>query len=216
MIVNEELREGEQISERQISRMLDVSTTPVKEALRMLQAEGLIYTVPRKGSFVSEFSKKNILHRIYMRSALEGVAAHFACQNITDQEVTEMEEALLRSGALLEDKESIMDNIQEIEESNDCFREILRNASNDQYLIGLIATLRSIDRTIRNISLRTEIDEPIRAHKEHMAVLEAVKARDGKARDGKLAEERLSFHIRRVGKYTIERQWDMNDKRFVI
>lgn len=202
MIVNEELKEGEQISERQISRMLDVSTTPVKEALRMLQAEGLIYTISRKGSFVSEFSKKNILHRIYMRSALEGVAAHFACQNISNQEIVEMEEALLKSETMLEDRANIMNVITDIEESNDCFHNILRNASNDQYLIGLISNLRSIDRTIRNISLRTEVDEPLRAHKEHMAILEAVKVRDGAK-----AEEALSYHIRRVGEYTIKRQW---------
>lgn len=52
-IISGDLANGEKLSERQISAELNISTTPVKEAFRLLQAEGLIYTLPRKGSFVS-------------------------------------------------------------------------------------------------------------------------------------------------------------------
>jgi DNA-binding GntR family transcriptional regulator len=84
MILNGELKPEQQLSERQLGRELHVSTTPIKEAFRILQSEGLLYSVPRKGSFVSEFSKRNVLQTVYIRGAMEGVAAYFACQNITD------------------------------------------------------------------------------------------------------------------------------------
>lgn len=80
MILRGEIKAGEQISERTIGQMLHVSTTPVKEAFRSLQAEGLIYTRPRRGSFVSEISIDNMLEIAFMRSALEGVAAYYAAK----------------------------------------------------------------------------------------------------------------------------------------
>ena len=52
-IISGDLANGERLSERQISAELNISTTPVKEAFRLLQAEGLIYTLPRKGSYDS-------------------------------------------------------------------------------------------------------------------------------------------------------------------
>lgn len=61
MIVNGELKADQQISEREISQMLMVSTTPVKEAFRVLESEGLLYSIPRKGSYISKLSRKNIL-----------------------------------------------------------------------------------------------------------------------------------------------------------
>ena len=90
MILRGDLKAGEQISERTIGQMLNVSTTPVKEAFRSLQAEGLIYTSPRRGSFVSEISIDNMLEIAFMRSSLEGVAAYYAAKNATDSHLAEM------------------------------------------------------------------------------------------------------------------------------
>ena len=94
MILRGEIKAGEQISERTIGQMLHVSTTPVKEAFRSLQAEGLIYTRPRRGSFVSEISIDNMLEIAFMRSALEGVVAYYAAKNATDSQLVEMSRIL--------------------------------------------------------------------------------------------------------------------------
>lgn len=98
MIVNGELKADQQISEREISQMLMVSTTPVKEAFRVLQSEGLLYSIPRKGSYISKLSRKNILQTVFMRGALEGVAAFFAARNATYNEIMIMEEAHMMMG----------------------------------------------------------------------------------------------------------------------
>ncbi len=73
MILKGQFKAGQQISERSIGQMLNVSTTPVKEAFRSLQAEGLIYTRPRRGSFVSEITIEDMLEIAFMRSALEAL-----------------------------------------------------------------------------------------------------------------------------------------------
>lgn len=195
MILKNELKGNEPISERYISQMLNVSTTPVKEAFRILQSEGLVYTKPRKGSFVSEVSRDNILQIAFMRSSLEGVAALFAVQNITEEEIGELEEALAVSKELIDrdgDKE-------ELSKSNSHFHAILRNASRNKYLVQLISTMRSIDKTFREVSLSASVEEPGRAHKEHMEILEAVKKRDAK-----LAEKLMVIHIRRVANFVLE------------
>ena len=83
MIIRGELAENEPISERKLSLQFGISTTPIKEALRMLQAEGLVYVKPRSGTYVSEVSRDKLIQICYMRASLEGVAAYFAAQSRT-------------------------------------------------------------------------------------------------------------------------------------
>ena len=199
MILNGELEPEQQLSERQLGRELHVSTTPIKEAFRILQSEGLLYSVPRKGSFVSEFSKRNVLQTVYIRGVLEGVAAYFACQNITDHEIDIMEKALTRSGKFILKKKVDSEVVRGIETQNALFHSTLRNASQNSHLIGLIENMRSIDKTIRQVSLRRDTEEQIRAHKEHLGIFEAMKARNGKE-----AEALMNAHVRRVGNYVVE------------
>lgn len=200
-IINGELEPEQQLSERTISQMLQVSTSPVKEAFRTLQSEGLIYTVPRKGSFVSKFSKKNLLEFVFMRGSLEGVAAYFACINAEEEEIAQMEEALEYSGKLVERSPLSPEEISELINSNNKFHSLLRNASQNSYLVGLIMNLRSIDQTLRDTSLSKTIEEPVRAHKEHMAIMKAVKARNAEE-----AEQLMISHTRRVGRFVLSNE----------
>ncbi|MGE4353008.1 MAG: GntR family transcriptional regulator [Oscillospiraceae bacterium] len=195
MIVSGELKAGDAISERQISQALGVSTTPVKEAFRVLESEGLLYSVPRKGSFVSELSKKNMLQIVFMRSSLEGVAAYFASKNVTDEEVVSMENALKMAGQFIEKNELS----SEIAEYNELFHSTLRSASKNEYLVGLIRNMKSVDDTIRKVAATTYEVEPPRAQKEHMEILKAVKAHDAER-----AEQLMVSHIRRVGLFVLD------------
>ena len=83
-IISGDLANGEKLSERQISAELNISTTPVKEAFRLLQAEGLIYTLPRKGSFVSANASEHAYQVMLLRSSIDGVAAYLAAKRIND------------------------------------------------------------------------------------------------------------------------------------
>ena len=195
MIVTGELKADSPISERQISQVLGVSTTPVKEAFRTLESEGLMYSVPRKGTFVSEFSKKNMLQIVFMRSSLEGVAAYFAARHATDEEIARMEEALSKAGEIIS-RDGLSD---ETAKYNEMFHNLLRSAARNDYLVGLIRNMRSVDDTIRRVAATSCEIEPPRAQREHREILEAVKARDGDA-----AERLMVGHIRRVGEFVLD------------
>jgi len=195
MIITGELAAGSPISERQISQTLGVSTTPVKEAFRILESEGLMYAVARKGSFISEFSSKSMLQIIFMRSALEGVAAYFAAQNATAGDLAAMEAALADSGRLLEENRLG----GELAESNDRFHRALRRSAGSEYLMGLLSSMNSVDQAIRAASPKTGQVEPPRAQKEHLAILEAIRDRDCKR-----AEELMVAHVRRAGEFILE------------
>lgn len=194
-IIDGALPPESQISERQLSRDLHISTTPVKEALRVLQAEGLIVTKPRKGSFVAQISKDQLLALSFMRSSLEGVAAYWATKYISDKEIAQLEAILDEVTHKLNCGVSVAD----ISANNVQFHSILRNASRNQYLLNLLGNLNSMDLTIRTRSLYIDDEEPRRAHQDHLAILKAVQERNSTA-----AEEAMVNHIRRVAVMTIE------------
>lgn len=198
MIVNGELKADQQISEREIGQMLMVSTTPVKEAFRVLQSEGLLYSIPRKGSYISKLSRKNILQTVFMRGALEGVAAFFAARNATYNEIMIMEEALNCAGELVDKAQLTSEIAVRLTENNNLFHSTLRSASKNTYLVGLIDNMRSIDQSIRSVALTSTIDECIRAQKEHLAILKAVKEQNSEK-----AEQLINAHVRRVGIYVL-------------
>ena len=198
MIVNGELKADQQISEREISQMLMVSTTPVKEAFRVLQSEGLLYSIPRKGSYISKLSRKNILQTVFMRGALEGVAAFFAARNATYNEIMIMEEALNCAGELVDKAQLTSEIAVRLTENNNLFHSSLRSASKNTYLVGLIDNMRSIDQSIRSVALTSTIDECIRAQKEHLAILKAVKEQNSEK-----AEQLTNAHVRRVGIFVL-------------
>ncbi|MDR1827213.1 MAG: GntR family transcriptional regulator [Methylobacteriaceae bacterium] len=202
MILKGQLRPDEQVSERVISRILKISTTPVKEAFRILQAEGLIYVQPRVGSFVSHIPSDQIAQIAFMRASLEGVAAHFAASNCTREEIHTMSGCLGKVDALLKSENPGAESVtNEIASLNSTFHKILREASRNNYLINLILSLRSIDKTIRELSFEMGVGESVTAFREHSGILEAVKSNNGE-----LAEQLMNQHIRRVARCVIDTQ----------
>lgn len=195
MIIKRELTCGQQISERNISKILNVSTTPVKEAFRILESEGLVYSVPRKGSYVSDFSVEKMFQVAFMRSSLEGLAAYFAAMYATEEEIILMEEYLLKSRELVEKR----GDSKLIAEYNIRFHEVLRTASRNDYLNSLVKSMSTIDNAIRQNSLVKDDDEPFRAQGEHEAVLDAIKEKNPEE-----AEKRMISHVRRVARFTLQ------------
>jgi len=178
---------GQKISAKKISSMLEVSETPVKEAFKILQAEGLLKTVPRSGTIISDFALQGLQGTAYIRSALEGVAVLLATKNASDEEIEHI-------GAILDqsDKAIAEKNLEDLVYINTAFHRSLREASHNQYLITLIEQLVSFDYTFRKTAL-SDVNSRKEGMKEHKEIFTYMKERNAQA-----AEQAMVHHIRKT------------------
>lgn len=194
-IITGDLHPGERITERMLSEHFQTSTTPVKEALRILQSEGLVEVSSRSGTTVSSFANMRLTEIYIIRAALEGVAANFAATKASNDQISEMERILEKSKSLIEDGE-----YEKLIANNTKFHQAIRSASNNSYLEHLIKGVLSYDALFRQVVL-TSVDEQKIGWNEHIAVLEAIKNRQPET-----AERRLRNHIIRSGQEVLTMQ----------
>lgn len=90
-ILKGELEPGERLMEIQLAERLGVSRTPIREAIRKLELEGLVLMIPRKGAEVAEISEKSLREVLEVRRSLEELAIELACQRITPEELTDLD-----------------------------------------------------------------------------------------------------------------------------
>ena len=136
-ILTGKLKGGDQLLEDRLKEDLDISRTPLREAFRVLEKEGLVEILPRKGTFVKRISRQDIEENFPIRAILEGLAARLAYANLTDQDINEMGEIFegMREAA---EKEDIMGFLKH----HIAFHEIFINASENQTLVSFLRTLR--------------------------------------------------------------------------
>lgn len=195
MIISGELESEQKISERQIGTLLNVSTTPVKEAFRMLQAEGLIYSVPRKGSFVSSHSKQSLMQYSYMRSALDGIAAYFAAQFATEEDIAYMKAELAESRKLIIEH----GNSEEISKHNYQYHLRVRLSTKNEFLVNITSMITDVDNSIRQIVNKTDFEELMMRQEEHEAILDAIVRKDSEK-----AEQLMVAHVRNGTKMALK------------
>ena len=90
-ILRGELKPGERLMEIQLANKLGVSRTPIREAIRKLELEGLVLMIPRKGAEVAEITEKSLRDVLEVRRALEELSVQLACEKITKEEIRELE-----------------------------------------------------------------------------------------------------------------------------
>ena len=136
-ILKGDLKPGERLMELQLAAQLGVSRTPIREAIRMLEQEGLAVTVPRKGAEVAKMTEKDMEDVLQIRRSLEDLAVRLSCEKITSTELQELREAM-------EDFEekTKSGNVPEIAKADVTFHEILYKASDNPKLILLLNNLR--------------------------------------------------------------------------
>ena len=92
-ILRGELKPGERLMEIQLANKLGVSRTPIREAIRKLELEGLVLMIPRKGAEVAEITEKSLKDVLEVRRALEELAVEIACEKMTTQQIEELKAA---------------------------------------------------------------------------------------------------------------------------
>ena len=149
-ILNGVYDEGEELKEIAIGKELGVSRTPVREAFRQLELEGLIQIVPNKGAYVTGITPKDV-HDIYMiRSSLEGMAARLAVKNITDEQLEEMEE-----NVYLASFHASKGHMEQMTELDNRFHHILYEACGSKMLENLLQDFHQYVIRIRKKTLST-------------------------------------------------------------
>lgn len=91
-ILEGKLKPGQRLMEVQLAEQLGVSRTPVREAIRKLELEGLVVMLPRKGAYVANMSLKDIMDVLEVRASLEGLAAYLAAERISDEDIKKLKD----------------------------------------------------------------------------------------------------------------------------
>ncbi len=136
-ILRGELKPGERLMEIQLANKLGVSRTPVREAIRKLELEGLVLMIPRKGAEVADIVEKGLKDVLEVRKALEGLSVRLACDRITKREIEDLRLAAEEFKRSLKRRD-----ITEIAEADVRFHDIIYVATDNQKLIQLLNNLR--------------------------------------------------------------------------
>ncbi len=196
-ILSGKYKKDDELRENTIANELGVSRTPVREALRQLELEGLVKIVPNKSAVVTGFSAKD-MHDIYIiRSYLEGLCAKLACENITEAQIEALEEI-----QYLFDFHTKKKHFEQLVELDDRFHDIIYEASNSRMLTHVLVDYHHYVGRIRKVSLSNE-ERAEYCSKEHNAILEALRQRDGDKAE-QLAHQHILNTIQNINKKGLE------------
>jgi DNA-binding GntR family transcriptional regulator len=186
-ILQGDLVPGQRLRQQELAERLGMSPTPIREVLRILEAEGLLVRIPYKGVYVAEVSPEESEEIALIRSVLEGLAVKASVPRLTDHDIANLE-------ALLSDMERAWHemNLSRLRRVNYQFHSLLYERAGLQRLREIIERLwpRFATDYLWMIPGRAE-----RSIQQHRAILEAVKRRDADA-----AGSLMSDHILTAGK----------------
>ena len=189
-ILNGKYKENDELRENTIGKELGVSRTPVREALRQLELEGLVAIIPNRGAYVTGISHKDIWDIYKIRSMLEGLCARWATENITEAQIDELEETILLSEFQMK-KESGF-NAEQVAALDGRFHAILYDASGSRILSHVLTDFHNYVQTARRTSIVSE-DRARKSIREHRQILRAIHDRDAE-----MAEQLANEHIMHV------------------
>lgn len=171
-ILKGELKPGERLMEIQLAQKLGVSRTPVREAIRKLELEGLVLMIPRKGAEVARITAQDLEDVLEVRAALEELAVKDACEHITDEQLQDLKRAAAEFKKALDG-----DDLVECVQADMQFHEIIYGATNNRRLLQILNNLRE-----QMYRYRMEYLKDRATHKtlleEHDAIRRALKKHD--------------------------------------
>jgi len=147
-IINGTLKPGERLMELQLAEDLGVSRTPIREAIRKLELEGLVVMIPRKGAYVAGISIKDIADVFEIRAALESLAAGLAAKRITEPEIKELYRSLEKVAEASQEGD-----FEKVVQSDTELHDLIYKASRNGRLVQLINKLREQIQRFRSTTL---------------------------------------------------------------
>lgn len=183
-ILTGELKPGERLMEIHLADKLGVSRTPIREAIRKLELEGLVTMVPRKGAEVARITEKHLKDVLEVRRALDALAVELACERITEEEKQSLWEACKEFEEATKSKD-----VRRIASADVKLHDIIVVATRNERLIQLVSNLaeqmyRYRFEYIKDVSIHAKLIE------EHKIIYESIVNKDKKT-----AAEAAKMHI---------------------
>lgn len=177
-------KKGDEPVECTIGKELGVSRTPVREAIRQLELEGLVQLIPNKGAFVTGISVKDVMDMYQIRARLEGLCAAMAAEKITREQEEGMEEAIV-----LSDYHADRGNYDQVCQQDGRFHQLLYEASGSRILAHTLSDFHEYLQRVRMASVRYRMRvRP--SNSEHREILDAIKNHEAEK-----AEQAACRHI---------------------
>ncbi|HVM66911.1 MAG TPA: GntR family transcriptional regulator, partial [Acidimicrobiales bacterium] len=167
-----------------IARQLEVSTTPVREAMQRLESDGLSIKLPNRGWFVREFTKEQIRDLYEFRASLECLGVRLACQRMTPDDLERMRDLQITGQTALD-----AHDMSAYRAYNQNFHMAILDAARNSYLSSVMGQLRLQNELLMIKTMRI-VGRPLRAIEEHARMIELLAARDAAS-----AQELMSAHI---------------------
>lgn len=173
-ILKGELKPGERLMEIALAEKLGVSRTPVREAMRKLENEGLVVMAPRRGAQVANITEKDLNDVLEVRIALENLSIENACSRMNEEELLELKKAAQNFDRLMKDG-----NLVKLAEADVAFHEVIYRASDNKRLVQVLNNLREQIYRYRVEYLKEEETRNLLVS-EHEELYEAIRSRDVK------------------------------------
>ena len=178
---------GTRMMEIEIAEKMDVSRTPVREAIRKLEIEGLVIIEPRRGAYASDISVKDMLDVLEVREDIEGLAASLTAKRITEEEIAEMEAAneayfkAVHSG-----------NTEEIIRSDEFFHQTIVRLTGNKTLMSMMESLQGLAIRFRYLYY-DDFSRYENMPAEHEEIIKAIKTGDEE-----MARRASKEHVQRL------------------
>ncbi len=173
-ILRGDLKPGERLMELQLAAKLGVSRTPIREAIRMLEQEGLAVTIPRKGAEVAKMTEKDMEDVLQVREALDELAASVACEQISEEQL-----AVLRRTMHEFEESTKTRDLKRIAEADVRFHDIIYQATGNPRLVSMLSNLGEQMYRYRVEYLKEEKNYPVLI-REHALIVEGLTVKDKK------------------------------------
>ncbi|CAB1059163.1 Transcriptional regulator, GntR family [Olavius sp. associated proteobacterium Delta 1] len=202
MIIGRKLLPGQKIPQEKLARDLGISRTPLIGALKFLEQDKLVESVPRKGFFVRLFSKEEMVYIFELREVLEGLAARRAASKINDSQIIKLNSFFQHYV-----KQKNISDYKGYAREDRRFHNFVTEVGAKEFLKSILLTTNIISFSYQVLPSEGLVRPPNETIQEHLAMIEAIKGRDSEA-----AEELMRQHFKKSLAY-LKRELNGERKR---
>jgi DNA-binding GntR family transcriptional regulator len=187
MITERQLLPGDKIPQEKLAEDLGISRTPLINALKLLEQDKLVQSIPRRGFFVRHFNKREMISIFELREVLEGLAARRAAENITDKQIEQLQGFFKH---FITNKK--ITDIRGYAKEDRLFHTFLIEVGAKEFLKSILETFNFISYSYQSVSSEGLIQSPDDTIQNHRDIIDAISRRDAKA-----AENFMRRHLKR-------------------